>query len=547
MKLTIKLPKINLNIAVKYIFVILSLISFPNNAEDAAVILDGYSVFRVDLNTGNRTFLVDKLVEPDINANEYLGASDLIGIAPSGDIFLGFSGKYIYQVSATSGAARLITDLSNPLQGPVADISNAGYLSGADKHLAITQNNQILIKSDEGIISINSVTGQRIMLSDFLDTSLGPVPTTTIPPLSSNDYGLSVDPGGRILLSIRPIIDSTPEPGIANIHDQLVVNEVTGIRTPTRFHQLNVFNSKPSDAVEINTPYFSEQITDSTGNAVVAAAAKTGIEGFFLRHASGYFYYTLLSDWNNEAHGKIIRNYIDDLIWDNKNKRIVYLEHESGGIAAMDFNSGYRALISDFMNINQGSLINNAQIIAVGSLPKFLGHSGGASNPTINSTQFGLGTNVTISGLGFGGNKGKGQVLIGNKAAKIISWSDTAIVFKAPSLKAKTGYILKVKNNKGKSISVNSPRIEILAPTLSSLSSDSAIKGDIITIMGKDFGVIKPKIYLQGNKKSIISALSGNTDNSVQVKIPKLLAGAYLISLTNSAGNSLNKLSLNIY
>jgi uncharacterized repeat protein (TIGR01451 family) len=161
-----------------------------------------------------------------------------------------------------------------------------------------------------------------------------------------------------------------------------------------------------------------------------------------------------------------------------------------------------------------------------------------STEPKLERTDYGLGAIVTITGEGFTNNKGK--VIVGNKTAAIVSWSDTSIALKLPKLKSGS-YPVTVKNKNN--LVFNLGELNIHAPEISSVSVNSGAKKtrNQFSIFGQYFGnSIKPSVYLVSskNKRFALSVLKGFNDGAITVVTPKLKADTYNLLITNNAGNS---------
>lgn len=156
----------------------------------------------------------------------------------------------------------------------------------------------------------------------------------------------------------------------------------------------------------------------------------------------------------------------------------------------------------------------------------------------LSTANIGVGSQVTITGQGFT-NK-KGSVKIGIKTAVIVSWTDSSIVIKLPTIKAGTYPVKVINKNK---TSVETEQLTLHAPEISAMSvSGGAAKTKVpVTINGQYFGTgVKPVVYLVSSKNNRIKAtvLNGYADAQLTITTPKLKAGNYAVLIVNSAGNS---------
>jgi len=162
-----------------------------------------------------------------------------------------------------------------------------------------------------------------------------------------------------------------------------------------------------------------------------------------------------------------------------------------------------------------------------------------------------IGTRVTITGSGFGDKKGK--VFIGNVQAKIITWSDSSILFEIKKPMIPGPYQIKIQPKQQKSyITLEENLFTIKEPENISFSSDSGLPGNQIEIAGDYFGSKKGKIYLEdqmsGHPRScrIISwSMNPATGKSSAVfAVPKPngyvpgISASYTLRVTNKIGSA---------
>jgi len=93
------------------------------------------------------------------------------------------------------------------------------------------------------------------------------------------------------------------------------------------------------------------------------------------------------------------------------------------------------------------------------------------------------GTQVTITGSGFGAVQGSGSVLLGSTPGTVVTWSDTQIVATVAPI-ARSGTALVEQNGS----SSNSVPFNVITETISSVSPSSGVPGTQVTITGSGFG-----------------------------------------------------------
>ena len=152
----------------------------------------------------------------------------------------------------------------------------------------------------------------------------------------------------------------------------------------------------------------------------------------------------------------------------------------------------------------------------------------------------GLFGRFVVTGQGFTTRPGK--VLVGGKAAKILTWTDSLIVAKAPKL-AKNSYGVEVVAKGSKATGTPQLNIVVHAPEAdTAATATSGAKGSAFTIAGRYFGDTKPIVRFQpaaGGRTVAGKVQKGGTDREVAVLIPARLAeGDYAVTVSNFAGSS---------
>jgi hypothetical protein len=151
-----------------------------------------------------------------------------------------------------------------------------------------------------------------------------------------------------------------------------------------------------------------------------------------------------------------------------------------------------------------------------------------------------IGTQITITGGGFGNKKGK--VLIGDTATKIITWTPSSITFEIKKLLIPEIYpiVMIRKEPKGVLPITMADAFTIMAPEIISVIPNSGQAEAEIAISGKYFGSKKGKVYLGTQKCKVISwtmnSLTGVSQASFMVP-KKLTSGIYDITVTNKVGS----------
>lgn len=161
-----------------------------------------------------------------------------------------------------------------------------------------------------------------------------------------------------------------------------------------------------------------------------------------------------------------------------------------------------------------------------------------------------IGTQITITGSGFGDKKGK--VLIGGVAAKITKdgWADDriiALLTKVPPPGGPYDVTINLKSKPPASILLEDA-FTVRSPRISSYSLSSARPGNEVTVNGFYFGGKKGKVYLvseTGSNKPKSCKVTywymdptDGTNSEIKFMIPKVEPGSYWLYINNKAGSS---------
>ncbi|OFW59586.1 MAG: hypothetical protein A2Y75_01215 [Candidatus Solincola sediminis] len=132
-----------------------------------------------------------------------------------------------------------------------------------------------------------------------------------------------------------------------------------------------------------------------------------------------------------------------------------------------------------------------------------------------------VGTEVIMTGTGFGAEQGTGTVHFGNFLADVLAWSDTSITVEVPSSIAVAEYGVTVQTQAGSSneipFTVNQTPNPGTKPTISSLKPTSGQPGTDVVISGTKFGATQgSSLVLFGQGKAQVIAWS---DTSITFRV----------------------------
>ena len=165
------------------------------------------------------------------------------------------------------------------------------------------------------------------------------------------------------------------------------------------------------------------------------------------------------------------------------------------------------------------------------------------SPPELSTNSGTIGTQLTVTGSGFGSKKGK--LLIGGAATKIAKgvWTPASIIGvikKALPPGIAYDVVLKAKEPKGVAPTTLPKVFTIMAPDITSVLPDSGAEGATIEISGNFFSTKKGKVYL-GEKKCKMLLWEMNATSGIsriQFIVPgKITPGLHNLTVTNKVGS----------
>jgi IPT/TIG domain-containing protein len=112
------------------------------------------------------------------------------------------------------------------------------------------------------------------------------------------------------------------------------------------------------------------------------------------------------------------------------------------------------------------------------------------------------GTQVTVTGTGFGSSQGNGSVWLGSTLGTIVTWSDTQVIAKVA-----TGSTTGIAQIQQAGISSNTLPFNVITPIISSITPTSGLAGTPVTINGTGFGTVTGQLWL-GTAPGIVSSWS---------------------------------------
>src|SRR5271165_5957224 len=212
--------------------------------------------------------------------------------------------------------------------------------------------------------------------------------------------------------------------------------------------------------------------------------------------------------------------------WSSSSNSTVYVGNGGGQIPsgyAMAANAG-TATITATMGTTQATTSVTVQALAQAPNPPVINSA--SPNPATGGTQ------VTISGSGFGTTQGGGTVWLGSTYGIVNTWSDTQIVATVSPI-AQSGTVQVRQGGQ----SSNSLPFSINTPLISALSPYSGVAGTQVTIYGANFGATQGSgqvwlgtsvaiVQSWSDSQIIANVAAGSTTGSARVLQNSVLSNA---------------------
>jgi len=188
------------------------------------------------------------------------------------------------------------------------------------------------------LFSVDLITGDRTIISDFGNAAQGPLGLTPI--------GVVFDPSGDAL-----VIDQ--DAGTGSMGALFSVDLFTGFRTI--ISDFGNAGQGPLGTIPRSI------ILDGSGNALIVDRGTTGAgDGFLFSVDLTTGFRTIISDFGNAAQGSLGIDPVDVTLEDSSNALVIDRGNSGSGTNGILFRvnifTGFRTIISDFGNAGQGPL-----------------------------------------------------------------------------------------------------------------------------------------------------------------------------------------------
>jgi hypothetical protein len=183
-------------------------------------------------------------------------------------------------------------------------------------------------------------------------------------------------------------------------------------------------------------------------------------------------------------------DYTTKATWNSSNDSVVSVSNATGGQGLALVRSAGTANITATVGSVSGTTTVTVQTPATPAITGISPSSGGA------------GTQVTITGSGFGAAQGNGRVLLGSILGTVVSWSDGQVVAAvAPGSTSGSVEVLQA------GLVSNSVTFTVVTPAITSITPTSGVAGTQVSISGSGFGSAQGsgKVWLGSTYGTVVS------------------------------------------
>lgn len=176
--------------------------------------------------------------------------------------------------------------------------------------------------------------------------------------------------------------------------------------------------------------------------------------------------------------------------------------------------------------------------LPLASLPKIFVTDPLKSDTKVMPVEGTVGTQITVEASHFGSKTG--QVYIGTKACKVLSWTNQAVSALLSGPMPPGTYDVTVKPREtGAQTSVFGDAFSVMPPEIATANPNHGLFGEQIILTGEFFGAKKGKVYLGTKSCKIVSWTMDPTTNQgqIQFSVPRgVLPGNYDLKVSNQVG-----------
>lgn len=290
-------------------------------------------------------------------------------------------------------------------------------------------------------------------LASITVSTANPVPVGATASLSATGY----DSSGNAMGTLQSVVWSSSSPSVATVSNATgssgIVNALTsGTTTITA----TVGSVIASTTVTVTTPLVSIAVTPTS------PTISLGSSQLFNLTATGTY-----------ADGSTM-DLSSDVNWTSSNTSVATVFDISGNPAVVVPASPGNTIITATFGSVTGSTTVTVNMPLAPAPPMVTG---------VSPTSGAAGTQVTITGSGFGPTQGSGAVWLGTALGVIVSWSDTQVI--ATVSTGSSSGVAQILQSNGAS---NSTPFTINTATITEVSPNNGLAGTQVTIAGSGFG-----------------------------------------------------------
>jgi uncharacterized protein YjdB/N-acetylneuraminic acid mutarotase len=216
--------------------------------------------------------------------------------------------------------------------------------------------------------------------------------------------------------------------------------------------------------------------------------------------------------------------------WSSSNNAVVIVGNTSGSQGlAIGIATGTTNVNATYANVSASSQFTVQNPIVINP-PNIV-----SASPTLGEA----GTQVTISGSGFGNTQGAGTVLLGTTYGAVTSWTDTQIVASVSPI-SQSGEVQVQQNG----LTSNAVSFSINTATISNISPSSGLPGTQVIISGTGFGTT------QGGGQIILGTTNGVvqswSDNQIIAEVANGSTSGFARVLQNGIASNTVQFTVNL-
>jgi hypothetical protein len=363
-----------------------------------------------------------------------------------------------YNACTSSCIPDATSELFDPQSGSFT--SSQGLSTARSQHTAtlLTDGSVLLVGGINAGVTLSSTDSYQpasFSLPQLASITISPA-NSTLPPGTSRPLAASgYDGSGNLIGTLQSTIWNSSAPSIATVSNAAgSAGIVTSLNPGTTTVTASIGTVSASTQVTVTPPLVSISLSPANGSILLSSPQGAQLT------ATGIY---------SDGSSKNVTSYAT---WTTSNTLVAAVMQSSSvqgvvvpvGVGTADIT----AILGTF------SASTSISVVATPSAPV-------VSNVTPVSGV--SGTQVTISGSGFGATQGSGNVILGSAQGMVVSWSDTQVVATVAN-----GAVSGIALVQQSGVESNSLNFTVSSASLESVTPTSGLAGTQVTITGSGFG-----------------------------------------------------------